>query len=67
MLLLCWRVRQTVWCWGWQAAWCFVQRMLTWIPNVQTGQPSVMKKVAAELEERGITRGTIGLAGEDAN
>ena len=41
------------------------QRMLTWIPDVTTGQPKVMDKVASELKSRGIEKGTIGLAGGD--
>ena len=41
------------------------QRMLTWIPDVSTGAPKVMDKVASELKNRGIGKGTIGLAGGD--
>lgn len=41
------------------------QRMMTWISDVTTGQPSVQQKVAGELANRGITKGTIGVAGAD--
>lgn len=41
------------------------QRMLTWIPDVGTGQPNIQQKIAGELANRGITKGTIGLAGGD--
>jgi Xaa-Pro aminopeptidase len=41
------------------------QRMLTWIPDVTTGAPRVMDKVASELKNRGVEKGTIGLVGGD--
>ena len=35
------------------------QRMLTWIPDVATGQPNIQQKIAGEIANRGLTKGTI--------